>query len=385
MAMGDKQLKPRFRILAGACIKQDPVVLKYYLQSLEALQIPKDADLRFGFVNDGDDAQRDRLSLIRDLAIVLPAEPRPAESGYAIGPDTHHWQVGTFEHLARQKQRLLNYAIEAGYTHVFLVDSDLLLEPTTLISLWETKADIVNAAFWTAWSRGGPPQPQCWLSHPYGLAGLGMEEHEFLEQLAKRQAVRIAGGGACVLASVETLKHGVRYHPRLAGLPSEGMWQGEDRTFAILAQRLHERQLADGWPDIFHAYHPEQRTSLVLDGVWEFLNAPRQQYAKYGDLISLVLDPMEDKVLADSLATKPELRCIRGRLGALDLAPEIEEKVLGMKPGDEALVDIHFSYYTELLPYRGQSKVIRIKMIDCKPYGFAPTLAEHAFAGVANG
>lgn len=355
-------------------------MLAAYLRSLASLQIPEDVELRFGFVDDGGHVEQ--LAEIQP-AVVLPAEQRPPDAAYGIGSDTHIWTVPTFEHLARQKQRLLNYACEAGYTHVFFVDSDLLLEPTTLLSLWETKADIVNAVFWTAWQAGGLPQPQCWLSHPYGMAGLGLEEHEFIEALASRQAIRVIGGGACVLIATEAAQRGVCYHPRLPNLPEGSMWQGEDRTFALHAARLHERQLADGWPDVFHAYHPAQRSQEALDEAWTVLNAPRQQQAKYGDLISLTLEPLEDPGLQESLSSKPELRCVRGRLGGLQLAPEIEAALMEMKVGDSRIIDVRFPYYSAVAHYRGQSKLIQLKLVDCRPFGMAPVLADTAFAGVA--
>ena len=160
------------------------------------------------------------------------------------------------------------------------------------------------------------------------------------------------------------------------------MWQGEDSTFAIIAQRLHERQLADGWPDIFHAYHPEQRTEAVLAEAWSVLSAPRQLRANYGDQISLIIDPMEDIPLTQAVAEHPEVRCVRGRLGALPLAPEIEAKIINMCPGEEALIDVEYPAWCELQPYRGQRKVLRVKLIDVKPYSVAPVLCDVAFAGV---
>jgi hypothetical protein len=373
----------KYKILIGGCVRQDPVVLGYYLKSLERLQIPRDAEARFGFVNDGGEEQLSALSFVTDLAIVMPAEQRPPGAEYAVAGGTHLWNTASIDHVGRQKQRLINYAIETGYTHIFFVDSDLLLEPTTLVSLWETKSDIANAVFWTAWQQGSQPGPQCWLTHPYNLNGLGIKEPEFIRTLAERQATRCLGGGACVLIAVAACKKGLRYHPRLQGLPEGGMWQGEDRTFALLAQRLHERQLADGWPDVFHAYHPEQRTEEALADAWDVLGAPRQLRAAYGDQINLVIDPMEDEALAASLADTPELRCMRGRLGALRLAPEIEAAVLTMGPGDERLLNVQFPPWYEVEQYQGQRRLLRLRLVDIKPYSYPPVLAETAFAGLA--
>lgn len=369
------------KILIGACVRQDSVVLQYYLQSLRSLLLPKGVEAAFGFVNDGGPEQLEQLAAIQP-AVVLPAESRPADALYSISQQTHLWNVSTFEHLARQKQRLLQYAIDAGYSHVFLVDSDLLLEPTTLLNLWPNQQTITNAVFWTRWQQGAPAQPQCWLQHPYGFRGLGMEEHDFIARLVERQVIRCIGGGACTLIPMQALKRGVRYHPRIASLPQEGMWQGEDRTFALHASSLHIRQLADGWADVFHAYHPEQREGEVLAEAWSILNAPRQQQANYGDQISLLIEPLEDRQLVASLELEPEMRCVRGRLGGLRLAPEIEAKVLEMHPGDSAMLDVRFPSWSELQHYRNQHRMLRLTLLDCKPYSAAPTLAEDVFAGV---
>ena len=371
-----------YKVLVGCCLRQQAHVVDYYCRSLRALQVPRDAELRFGFIDDGTDGKEHIAAL--EPALVLPAEPRPPDAVYAITEQTHIWQHATFEHLARQKQRLLQYAIDAGYSHVFLVDSDILLESTTLVSLWETKCDITNAVFWTRWQPDAPPMPQCWLSHPYGMKGLGMEEHEFLGSLTRRQAVRCIGGGACTLMATDALKRGIRYHPRLPGLPPDGMWQGEDRTFALLAARNHERQLADGWPDVFHAYRMEQRTPEALEEAWTVLSAPRQTRAKYGDMVSLTLDPLEDPPLATSLAAKSEMRCIRGRLGGLPLAPELESAILDMAPGDIRLINMRFPMWHPIEVYRGHEKVIKLMLVDVKPYSYAPVLAEAAFAGVGH-
>lgn len=358
-------------------------MLAAYVKSLKALKAPPGTEIVYGFINDGGPEQLELLAPL-EPALVLPGEARPDEARYAVTEQTHLWEVATIEHVARQKQRLIDYAVQAGYSHVFFVDSDLLLEPTTLLSLWATKARIVNAVFWTRWSPESAAGPQCWLTHPYGMAGLGLEEHEYLRKLIRRQLVRVLGGGACVLVSTDAFRRGVRYHPRVPGLPQGGMWQGEDRSFALYSDRLHERQLADGWPDIYHAYHPSQRTPEALAEAWQVLSAPRQLRANYGDYVNFTVEPMEDPHLQEALARKPELSCVRGRLGGIDCAPEIEEALLEMAPGESRMLDIHFPRWSTVDPYRGQTKIIQLTMVDIKPYSAAPVIAEEVFEGVPN-
>lgn len=297
-----------------------------------------------------------------DDCTVLPAPERPAEAGYLVGADTHHWQIATFEHLARCKQLLLDHAAQEGYSHVFLVDSDLLLEPTTLQVLHSCQVPVVSGVFWTQWDPGSPPLPQCWLAHPYGLEGLGMQGWEYMQELQGHQLVRVLGGGACCLIDTKILQN-VGYHPRLT-LPMEGMWQGEDRTFAILCQHAHVRQYADAWPRIYHAYRPADRQPANLQAQWEALNAPRQLYAKDGDWVAIRLTPAEDYKLDEQL--DPTIRNTRGRLGKLAMAPELEAALRDMRVGERRIVNVTFKEGHPVYP-PGTPRAILVELVDVRP------------------
>jgi hypothetical protein len=374
-------------VLVASPVRQEPAVLKAFLKALEWQILPPDVQVDYAFVHDGDEEQREILRTIKPVAVLAPGA-RKSDQVYNIGSDTHNWSVPTFERLALNKQKLIalatereeqaKFGIQHGYDYVWFVDSDLVCEPTTLKSLLFAQCDIVSGVFWTQWQRGsGTPQPQTWMRHPYGQEGLGQDQHEVLESLSQRSLIRVAGGGACHLCSVAALEAGASYHPRIDGLPDVGMWQGEDRTFALKAEKNHIRQYADSWPDIYHAYHKDQRTPEMLNEMLRVLGAPRQERAKYGDLISLRLTPMEDAALQDGLF--PEAANCRGRLGQLKLAPELEQFVRDSKVGSEGIVDIAFPWYHGVPGYAGRTKAIKVEFIDAKPWGYAPVLAEHMF------
>lgn len=365
------------KILAGSPVRQDETVLKYHLSSLRQQELPPNVEMDFLFVDDSD--EHDLAGLVTTYApqcIILEGDERPPDSSYSVGAQTHHWNEPTLDHLAKQRQRILDYAVEHDYDWIFLCDTDLLIEPRTIKSLLSTRKPLVSAVFWTNWQKGDPRSlgPNVWLRNPYHQDGLGMAHHEFWKRLVERKITRVYGGGACHLIQTPLVEKGIHYYPRLPGLPREGMWQGEDRTFAILAFQLHEMQWADPWPYIYHAYHPEMRTEEALSSALKTLLAESSKYAKEGDLISFTLQHLEEPKLKDQSFS------IRGRLGGLTLAPEIEKTLMEMPVGEEAFVEVSFPFWWPQL--RGQTRTLKLEFIDSRPYGFPPILADHAFKGL---
>ena len=79
-----------YKILVGCSIRQQAAVVDYYCRSLKALLPPRDAEIRFGFIDDGTEGKEYIAAL--EPALVLPAEPRPPDAVYAITEQTHVWQ-----------------------------------------------------------------------------------------------------------------------------------------------------------------------------------------------------------------------------------------------------------------------------------------------------
>lgn len=371
--------------MIGASLRQDQIVLEWYWKSLLRLRIPDDMSVEYVFVDDSD-GEIDWTNL--PDASIIPSDPRPPDANYEVTDVSHKWSLGAFDHLAKQKQKLIQYAIDNHFDYFFLVDSDLLLEPTTLMSLISLDSPIASAVFWTQWEPSAPPIPQVWLKNPYEMQGIGMEAHEFLRALAERQAIRVIGGGACCLFDVRVFSH-CRYFPRFKNLPNSGMWQGEDRTMAITCQQSHIDQFADAWPSIYHAYHPKMRTADALQDAFEYLQAPRQLFANYGDLVSFELEALDMSIPAganQAIALQfentrkqlldPRIKLVRGRLGGLKIAPEIEDAIFEMSPHQSRIIDIKFPFYADLPDYRNKTKLYKLKLHDIKPFGFAPILNE---------
>jgi len=365
------------KILLGSCVRQEPTVLTYHLKTLLNLDIPPGVEIEYAYVNDsGSTEVEDILYELLPGVQVLPSDPRPDKAIYNVGSTTHNWSAETFDHLAKQKQKLLDYAVENKFDFIFLVDTDLLLDRSTLKSALSTKKGLISSVFWTQWQNGNPDSlgPQVWLRNPYNQQGMGMSQGVFWKRLVDRKITRIYGGGACHLVHKSSLEKDIRYYPRLPGLPNDGMWQGEDRTFAILAQQLHQHQFADPWPDIFHAYHQHQRTDEALQNVFYALSGPPQTYAKYGDLVNFTLESLEEPALKDKFFP------VRGRLGGLEMVPNLEALLLELPVGESAIHEVAFPFWWP--EGAGKKRLIRVNLIDAKPYGFHPVLADYALESV---
>jgi len=360
------------RILVGSSIRQDLAVLQFHLSTLLAQELPPNVEVDYFFINDSEseDVSRMLFSLIPGV-VVEDAEPRPDEAIYQIGDKTHHWNEETFDHLAKQKQKILDKALKEGYDYVFLVDSDLLLEKRTLSSLYYCDKPVVSAVFWTQWNGDDPSTlgPNVWLVNPYRQEGMGMSQPVFWKALMDRRLMHVYGGGACHLIKAEVLQAGVNYYPRVTNLPKDGMWQGEDRTFAIRLFNNHKMQFADPWPYVYHAYHPADRNPEKLAAVAnELLHLP-QVKAKFGDFISFLVEALEEKDLADRHF------CVRGRLGGLEMLPIMEKTLMELEVGEQAIIEVTFPSWWPV--NANEKRMLRLHLLDAKPYGFPPVLIDH--------
>jgi hypothetical protein len=309
----------------------------------------------------------ERQELWPDVSLELHDIKDDGASGEAYANGTHQWSEDRFDRIAFIKQQLFQKAVEEGYSHFFLVDSDLVLEPRTLKSLLAAKQEITSAVFWTRWNAEDPASlgPNVWLSGSYSQDGMGLSRGEFWRGLIKRRLTKIIGGGACCLFSTAALKRGLSYHPRVR--IHGAMGAGEDRTLQISAQRLRLQQAADPWPDIFHLYHPQQREQAFLEEVREWMLLPQQRRISYGDLIHFTIEPLSKEDLRNSYS-------IRGRMGELDLVPSLEALLLEMEVGEERIESLSFPFYWP--QDAGSALIARVHLIDCKPYGFPPIAAD---------
>ena len=376
------------RLVIGTSVRKSAAILRYFFASLLWQEWPKNVKPYYVFVDDCVEADASQLLaafVAENGGEVLPSLPSAALDFTDAHPDAHQWSDTAMHRVGANKDRIIQRARELSADALFFCDSDLILDTTTVKSLWNTPGPISTAVYHTRWSaRQVETQrvyaaPQVWLAHPYQLSGAGYEEHEFRAALAGRGLVRVAGYGACTLLQRRALDAGASFAP-VPGVPQVGLMAGEDRQFCIRAQRLHLDGWADAWPDIFHIYHP---TDIAKAPEYAArLSVPHSARAELGDLVSLTIQPIEPVPWQGGGFTSIPAQHVRGRLGALALQPELEQAVLALARGEHRIVPVHFPIHYEIPFYRGKRRLIRVTLNDCKPHGWAPTLADDMLRGM---
>jgi len=259
------------KVLIGSPIRQEPEILEEFLDSIRNLWME---DLLADALFIDDNEIFESQSMLRDFSLpygrvtVLPGSSlwTTAEI-YLCDEHTHHWREELIRKVARYKDAILSAAVEGGYDFVFLVDSDLVLNPITLLHLVSTGKDIVSEIYWTRWTPEQEVElPQVWLKDQYDMfrqdpgETLSPEEitrrtAEFLAQLRQPGIYRVGGLGGCTLISRPALLKGVSFQE----IPNLGL-RGEDRHFCVRAAALG----IELWVDThFPCYHLYRRSDLA--------------------------------------------------------------------------------------------------------------------------
>jgi hypothetical protein len=391
----------RHLVVVGTALRKPANIIAAYLQSLAWQVTPRNVEFVYLFVDDGLDAEARKL--VDDF--VAARTGQVIVSGQGGAPDfsdqgvTHNWSDTAMARVGRCKDWILDTARQNRAEGVWLADADLIMDPMTFSSMWSVPDPIICAVYWTVWSKNPPEQqapthagPQVWMTHPYTLNGNGLEEWELRRRLVDRQLTQVFGQGACTLIRRAALQKGVSFAP-VSGNTGPGLMQGEDRHFCIRAELLHLRMTADPWPDIFHIYHrpeDESRISEMLirlgehsDFVWGshgklYEGGPVPKDSRpplLGELVSLDLAALEPIHTPNGVMYPPP-QLVRGRLGVVGLHPELESALLSMQRGETRIVPTHFPLSYPFPPYRGQRRLIKVTLIDHKPYGFQPVIED---------
>lgn len=371
------------RILVGAVVRKPKVVLDAFYRSLLWQQAPG-TQIDYALIHNwpaGDPEEAEGKSALAafgpGININVSDSPAPAGDYAATNGTSRGWTPQAWHRVGALKNNLIQRALSGGYDYLWLVDADVLCDPTTLASLLACRSPIVSGVYWTQWTKPRPGDaqvqhagPQVWLRHPYQLSGRGWSEASFRAALIDRSRVRVWGLGACTLISRAALEKGAHFG-KFAELPPGPMSDGEDRHFCLRADALHLEMHADGWPDIWHAYHPDDYSQIPAR--MAALERPHRQRPALGDVISARVTNLEMPGLSP--------QWVRGQLGKLRLLPELEERIMSLDVGGTATFKAHFPSHWPLENLRNQNLILRVELLDAKPFGFPPTIDKELFVG----
>lgn len=395
------------RVLCGIPARKPAAILEVLYRTVVAQRCRSKVVLDVLFAPNfapGDADRKEALAMLEKLresgAIIVNNIAAP-EGDYGQRSETRAWSKPAFERMARLKNGIIQYALSNDYDFLWLLDADVLCDPYTLQSMLDSSGHdqwllderrsmpVVSAVYWTRWQRPAPGTqdnvhagPQVWLVHPYQLHGRGWTESDFRDALIRRQRVRVWGLGACTLVSRGALEHGLNFS-HFDGLPPGGMAEGEDRHFCARANQLHIQMLADAWPDIYHAYHPEEYGEI--DEQLEAMQALHDTRPYLGGLISARVELLEPVPDATGRLIRPAAQYVRGRLGALPVLPQLEETIASLETGESKLVKVAYPATYPDQQLRLKSVVMRVTLFDAKPFRIAPIIEREVFVGTATG
>ena len=256
------------RVLIGTPIRQKAEILSNYLWSIKRLN--SDAiDVDFYFIDDNLEEESRQL-IARFTAenhntfLVKARDDKP----YFCNESTHIWEDELIWKVAGFKNSIINNAREDNYDYVFLVDSDLVLQPQTLEHLVNCGKDIVSEIFWTKWEPDFPVLPQVWCSDQYILYNKSRKESlsenqvlertlSFLNELKVPGLYKVGGLGACTLISKKAIQAGVNFNEIY-----NTSLVGEDRHFCLRAAALGFELFVDTHYPAFHVYRMSDLVAL---------------------------------------------------------------------------------------------------------------------------
>lgn len=252
----------KIKILLGSPVKQDTEVLAEFLQSIKELDLTG-LLLDYLFIDDSDSVSSELLNSFTLTGSEVTRVNATAVLG-SILPNrdyvNHNWDAGLIERVGKLKNHIIDAALKGDYTHLFLVDSDIVMHPQTLCRLVADKKDIVANIFWTKFTKWHEFLPQVWLMDQRSLYDprdpktkskiyRTIKSAEFVESLKEPGLYRVGGLGACTLISRAVMEAGVNF----SALYNLSFW-GEDRFFCIRAAAAGFELYVDSRYPAYHIY-----------------------------------------------------------------------------------------------------------------------------------
>ncbi|WP_368490418.1 glycosyltransferase family 2 protein [Clostridium sp. BJN0013] len=267
-------MNENIKVLIGSPIRQPYNILVNFISFLSNI-MEEGINIDYFFIDDNDDINSS--TLLKNFAVesknrVIIEEGEKIDS-YIRTEDTHYWKENLIWKIAQYKNRIIEYAKKNCYDYLFLIDSDIMIHPKTLLNLINSDKDIICEIFWTRWQKNAGELPQVWMCDEYSFITkernevLTEEESnkrytDFIEKLKKPDIYEVGGLGACTLISKKAIDKGVNFNK----IYNLSFW-GEDRHFCIRAAALGFKLYVDTTYPAYHIYREED-----LKGVEQFRN-----------------------------------------------------------------------------------------------------------------
>ena len=264
------------KVLIASPIKQKSNILFEFLNSLEKLN-NDGLDFYYYFVDDN--SEKESSDLLKKFkknnkrVLLKSFSDFNVENSeeYICDKSTHQWKSSLIKRITLFKDDMIRMAKDDNFDYLFFVDSDIVLNPNTIIHLISRNVDIVSNVFWTIWKDGGMLLPQVWLQdesssyirdwdYDYSDEEKRQKTRDFINMLKVPGIYRVGGLGACTLISKKAIHAGISF----ALVDNVSFW-GEDRHFCIRARALGLDLYVDTVYPAYHIYREE-----YLAGVDEF-------------------------------------------------------------------------------------------------------------------
>ena len=234
------------KILLASCVRQKEEIFKLFIEGLDNLLIPDDVELHRLFLLHNcehlDKYLDKRFNIIKKIK---------TDDEYRTDEQTHYWRMENLCNITNMKNGIFKFAQDLNFDYVFIVDSDLILQPETLVNLLNADKDIVSEIFWTRWKPNEPEMPNAWDYDHYSFF------EGTLEKYKQKGLYECGGTGACILIKKSVIDRGVNFSP----VTNISFW-GEDRAFQIRSKVAGFNLYVDTNSPCFHIY----RDSYIEDG-----------------------------------------------------------------------------------------------------------------------
>lgn len=265
--------KKRSSVLIVSPVRQKPAILSAFLRAINNLDL-EGLNVDFCLIDDNDMEQSSnqltwflRQKRYRSC-IIRPNKSNHAQMPYVCNEQTHCWNEELVWRVASFKNGAIERAVEGNYDYLFLVDSDVILQPKSLKSLISCSKDIVCNIYWTSWQPGTIAVPQVWLTDQYNQYRKEIGEHltseeagkrfnVFIEELKQPGVYEVGGVSGCVLISRKAMLAGLNFN-RVSNLT---LW-GADRHFSVRAAALDFKLYVDTHYPAIHVYRESDLKSV---------------------------------------------------------------------------------------------------------------------------